>query len=127
VWLTCCADKRRIDRSELKSDLKSGISLATEARLYLQFSAEGRTRQTFSKGHLHYLAEEANRTEKELRQAISAPEDTQALNEARLQFRALSGQLAGMEQKSSDANARYHSMLELVEIGKAMQKAKSSL
>jgi len=127
VWLTCCADQRRIDRSELKSDLKSGISLATEARLYLQFSAEGRTRQSFSKGHLHYLAEEANRTEKELQQAISAAEDTQTLNDARLQFGALSEQLTLMGQSPSDADARVHSMRQLTKICKAMEEAKGSL
>jgi hypothetical protein len=127
VLLTCCASQRRIDRDELQSDLKSGISLASEARLYLQYSAQGRTSQSFSEGHFYYLAGEANRTEKELQQAISTPEDTQALNEARLQFGALSGQLGLMEQKSSDANARVHSMRQLAEIGKAMEKAKSSL
>lgn len=124
--MSSCASQQRIDHSELQSDLKSGISLASEARLYLQYSAQGRTSQSFSKGHLHYLAEEANHTEKELQQATSAPEDAQALDEARLRFRALYGQLAVMEQKSSDANARVDSMLQLEQIGKAMEKAKSS-
>ncbi len=124
--MTSCASQRRIGRSELQSDLSSGISLASEARLYLQYSEEGRTLQSFSKGHFHYLAAEANRTEKELQQAVSAPEDTQTLHDARLQFGALSEQLALMGRSPSDANARFHSMRQLTEIGKAMEEAKGS-
>ena len=126
LLLTSCATQRRIDRDDLNSDLTRGISLASEASLYLQYSAELRTSQSFSEGHLHYLADEANRIEKELQQAISAPEDTHTLNEARFQFQALSQQLVLMQQSSSDANAPLHSIRELDEIGKAMQQAKSS-
>jgi hypothetical protein len=127
LLLSSCASHPRIDRDELLSDLRSGISLASEARLYLQYAAEGRTSQSFSEGHLHYLAEEANRTKKELQQAISAAEDTQTLNDARLQFGALSEQLTLMGQSPSDADARVHSMRQLTKICKAMEEAKRSL
>jgi hypothetical protein len=126
VLLTSCATPRRISHEELQSDLTSGISLASEARLYLQYSADSRTLQFFTKGHFHYLAEEANRTEKELQQVPSFPKDTQALNDARLQFRALSRQLALLGESPSDENGRIQAMRQLTEIGKAMEQAKDS-
>jgi hypothetical protein len=126
VLLASCASQRRIDRDELRSDLTSGISLASEACLYLRYLAEGRGARSFSEGHLHYLAGEANRTGKELREAVSAPEDAQTLHEARLQFAALSEQLAQIGQESSDAKARILCMRQLKEIGKAMEEAKGT-
>lgn len=116
-----------MSRDELRSALTSGVSLASEARLYLQYAAEGRTYRSFSEGHLHYLAEEAARTEKELRQAASAPEDTQVLDQARAQFGALSAELTLIDQNPSDAKALMLSMRRLAELGKAMEQEKSSL
>jgi hypothetical protein len=127
VLLTSCAHQQRMSRDELRSALTSGVSLASEARLYLQYAAEGRTYRSFSEGHLHYLAEEAARTEKELRQAASAPEDTQVLDQARAQFGALSAELTLIDQNPSDAKALMLSMRRLAELGKAMEQEKSSL
>ena len=127
VLLTSCAKQRMIDRDELRSDLTAGISLGSESRLYLQQTVEGRTSQSFSEGHLHYLAEEANRTERELQQSVASSEDVQTLNQSRLQFEALSWELTTSGQKPSDPKAIVNSIRRLAEIGKAMEKTKSSL
>jgi hypothetical protein len=127
LFSASCARQRTIDRDELRSDLTAGISLASETILYLQYAMEGRTSQSFSKGHLHYLAEEADRTKKELEQSVSSPEQAPKLQQTRLQFEALAQELTNISQKSSDPNALTSSMHRMNEIGKAMEKIKGSL
>jgi hypothetical protein len=127
VLLTSCTTQRKIDRDELKSDLASGVSLASEARLYLLYSAERGSLGSFSEGHLQYLAREANSTKKELEQDVAGSEDSQVLDASRAQFEALSRQLDLIASRSSDANARIHSMRQLTEIGRAMEEAKRAL
>jgi hypothetical protein len=127
VLSTGCSKQRTIDRAELRSDLDAGISMSSEASLFLQSVAEDRTFQSFSQGHLRYLAEEANRTKKELHQSVASAQDAPTLKQACLQFDALSQELRAIGQKSSDPSALISSKRRLTEIGNAMEKAKSSI
>ena len=127
LFSASCARQRTIDGDGLRSDLTAGISLASETSLYLQYALEGRTTQSFSKGHLHYLAEEAGRTKKELEQSVSSPAEGANLQQTCLQFEALAQELTSITQKSSDPNALTSSMHRMNEIGKAMEKIKGSL
>jgi hypothetical protein len=127
VFWTSCARQRTIDRDELRSDLTAGISLGSEANLYLQSAVEHRTSRSFSQGHLRYLAEEATRTKKELQQSVASPKDAATLKQACLEYEALSQELTLVGEKPSESNALLKSMRRLTEIGNALKKAKDSL
>jgi hypothetical protein len=69
IALVSCSRSKTISRDELRSDLLSAASLASETELFIDQLQEGRVTPAFAEGHLAYLDKEALRSEKELGQA----------------------------------------------------------
>ena len=126
--LTSCTAQRKIDRDELKSDLASGVSFRLRRHVSIcSIQRKGARYGPFQKVIFSIWPGKPIPQRKSSSRMLLAPEDSQALDAARVQFEALSRQLALMASRTSDANARIHSMRQLTEIGRAMEEAKRAL
>ena len=59
--LASCSRPKTVPRKELRSDLISAISLASETELFLGQLLEGRATPLFAQSHLEHLHQEATR------------------------------------------------------------------
>jgi hypothetical protein len=55
---TGCSGDKRVGKDELSSQLSLGVSLASEAELFIEYVREGRATTSYAQGHAMYLAEE---------------------------------------------------------------------
>src|SRR6185295_11010861 len=65
LFLTSCSHQP-VTSEQLSSNLKAGISLASEAEALIDFVSQGRATNAYARGHAAYLWTEADRTAKEL-------------------------------------------------------------
>jgi hypothetical protein len=88
-----CASAKTISAEELRSQLLSALSLASEADLFIGQVEEGRVLQRFRIAHADYLREEARRQAQELRESQSGSGHTKSFTLCAEQLELLSHEL----------------------------------
>jgi hypothetical protein len=98
--LASCSRPKTVPRKELRSDLISAISLASETELFLGQLLEGRATPLFAQGHLEYLHQEATRAADALEEAHAGEGMAAQLESCRTQMAALALLLAGLQNRT---------------------------
>lgn len=89
---TGCSQKT-LDREHFQSDLKSSISFAAEAEMFLTFVIQGKSTDAFAEGHAGYLEQELDNLSKELRKSPANPSLQNALERCRKNIELLQHEL----------------------------------
>src|SRR4051812_3013350 len=66
VLFPSCSSQSVASPDELRSNLNSAVSFASEAETFIDYALEGRPTRHYAEGHLDYLGEEINQLGKEL-------------------------------------------------------------
>ena len=127
LLLASCSHQKTIDADELRSDLTAAISLASEAETFIDYVAQHRSTGNYAKGHIQYLAEEAGRTAKELREARPAAPVAQKFPEFQKQLDALSHQLSTFRMEIDREQAALASKEKISKVRAALEQVKAGL
>jgi len=99
VALASCGRAKTLSSAELRSNLASSISLASETDIFAGQIEEGRLLPAFQSGHAAYLRSEAKREAKGLRKSSPQPSQLQVVRLCIEQLDLLSRELELISQK----------------------------
>ena len=118
--------KRPIKAEELQSNVISGISLAQETEMFIDYVREGRSTSAFAKGHIKYLEDTAEDESKELRDKAAETKDQAKLQSCRASFDSLTRELESLgKQRGGDAEL-VAAKGRIAEIRKELQEAEKT-
>ena len=89
-----CKQEKTLTADELRSELKSIGSVASETKLFVAQIHEHRVTRAFAREHLNYLRDQNEETLDDLAKACMTGQNNTTLQEARSQAAELSGQLS---------------------------------
>jgi len=120
----CCS--RQGARDEVKSDLRSASSFASEAEMFIEQVQQKRVTEDYALGHLDYLADEIKTLADDLPHGTDANSAPQ-LETCRVQIEALRKALSKVRADVRNAAALVESKNEIERIRGELQRAHSSL
>ena len=127
--LASCARPKTMTSDELRSDIRSALSLAAETKLFIeQMQNDGGTR-AFAAGHLGYLRDEALRSAKELRESQSNAAMAPRVGICAAQLDLLAREIAVLQDKvkADGTHALSASKARLEEIHDALTRLETAL
>lgn len=127
LLVVSCSKPKTISQQELRSDLLSATSLASESELFMAQLQENRTTKIFAKAHIHYLHEEATRDASTLHQVRTNKEIAEPLRICREQLLALASVLADLEQSDSDTRMIPDALQRTTRIKLTLEQAETKL
>jgi len=122
-----CSGNKSIDAGQLRSELISTRSIATEAETFLDYVAQGRTTEKYAQGHLEYLADKVGDSVEQLKKAEPQPSIRQTFDAAQPQLTALQTELVAARNEIADADAVRARRQRIAEIHAALESAEHSL
>ena len=107
VAFNACTGSKTMTSDELRSDIRSALSLATETNLFIAQIQNDRGTRSFDVGHLGYLRDEVLRSVKELRESQADPAMAQSVGTCTAQLNSLAREIAILQDKvkRNDAGA----------------------
>jgi hypothetical protein len=127
LLLAGCAGKKTITPDELRSQIGSAISLASETETFLDYVRQHRSTRPYSAGHLNYLADEADRASQDLQKSVPPANAEQQFQTCLTQLRELVKQLTAVRSSLDNRDALAVATTRITHIRKALEQAKSSL
>ena len=127
VLSVACSRQKTLSRDDLRSKVKSAISLATEGQVFLGYVREQRPTRAFAKGHVEYLGDELAKAEQELGHSTPEPGIEPALREYQTNLDALRLELPNISTIISNPTAQPDLEERLVNIRKALESANRRL
>lgn len=127
LLLASCSRQKTVSADELRSDLTEAISVAAEAETFLDYVSQGRATANYAKGHIQYLAEEANRSAKELRQAAPEASTEKVFPRSREQVDSLVHEIDTLRATIDRPQAIADSRQKISSIRAALEQAKARL
>lgn len=110
--LSACSRHKTLTRDDLRSQISSAKSLATETEMFLDYVRDNRATKNYAQGHIEYLTEESRESRKELQESSPAQGEEDALQKLKAQFDALNAELHSIRGKLDDpaalATAKHH-------------------
>lgn len=125
--LCACSRQKTVGPDDLRSDLTSAISLASETETFINYVSQQRATSNFAEGHLAYLAETARQSAKELHESTPVHSIVQQFADAQKQLDALAFQLATLRDQLARRPARSASTQQLSSILHSLEQIKASL
>jgi chemotaxis regulatin CheY-phosphate phosphatase CheZ len=116
-----------MDADDLRSEISSAISVASETGTLLDLVGKGRTTDAFARGHIEYLTDELNDSLKELRESAPAPEIAARFPDSRTLVSSLAKQLSSASVALHNPEALAAIQQHLAKIREALEELKSSL
>jgi hypothetical protein len=126
LLLVSCSHQKTISTDKLRSEITSAASFAAEAEAFIDYALQGRTIRNFADGHMVYLADEANRSAKELHEAVSNASHQQLL-ECRKQLDSLANELAAARLAIGRPDVLAGAKQRIGKLRKAFEEIKASL
>jgi hypothetical protein len=126
LLLASCSHQKTITREELRSQLTSAVSFAAEAEMFIDYVGQNRSTHNYAQGHIKYLADEVNRSLKELHDAVPGEGSEEKLRECRAQLDLLGRELTTVRLALHNAEALRGAKERIATIRKALERAKSS-
>jgi hypothetical protein len=122
-----CLHRSAISREELRSIVRSSISLASETEMSLDYLAEGRSTRSFANGHFRYLAKQVEQNVRKLSEPRLSPGIEQDFRDSQEKVKALASELATISSQSTDTTAIRAAKQHITEIRRSLIKTSSSL
>jgi hypothetical protein len=132
ILITClffasCSRSKDVSPEELRSDLASGVSLASETELFVSQLLQNRIAPAFAGAHLNYLRREAKRASDALQEARASEGMSSQLASCRAQMAELASLLANLENNTGDRNQLSHASEEARRIRKILEHANAEI
>lgn len=91
--LVSCSQSKTLTAEEMKPELASAVSLASETQIFVEQWQEGRLTASFIKAHLGYLQQEARSSIEQLQDTQAEPSISSKAEICRTQLKALHHEL----------------------------------
>src|SRR5205814_683635 len=122
-----CSRPRTMTADDLRSEIVSAISLASETQMFIQQMQNDRGTRPFDVGHLDYLRGEAVRSAKEVHDAQPDSGIGQKVNTCRGQLDLLARELTGLQSETNDRRALPASNNRVAEIQRSLEGLQAEL
>lgn len=124
-----CGGPKTMRPDELRSDIRSAVSLAAETNLFITQMQNDRGTHSFAAGHLGYLRDETLRSAKELRDSQADPAVAESVGTCIAQLDSLVREIAILQDKAevNDINALLPSRARVADIHDALSSLESGL
>lgn len=126
LFLTSCSRTKSISESDLRSDTLSAISLAAETQLFIGQIQQKRTTQSFARGHLEYLRQQAVEEIQQLRGAHAESGLVPWLETCRAQLESLATELAILGKNSTASDRLSAARQRVAKIQAGLEHAEKS-
>jgi hypothetical protein len=126
VAFASCARPKTMTPDQLRSDIRSALSLATETQLFVAQIQNARAPRAFAAGHLAYLGDEARRSARELRESQSDPAIAPRLGICAAQLDSLAREITVLQGKVNE-DALLASRARVEEIHGALTRLENGL
>jgi hypothetical protein len=120
-----CGESKPITDEELRSEIQSIISIASEANLFLAQVQQQKVTRTFASEHLKYLTDQNDETLSDLAKASGTQRNDSILRETRAEARQLSAELATLS--TSVSKPSFDSANRIAQILDKAQQLRTSL
>src|SRR5437763_8968639 len=125
--LCACSRHKTLTKDELRSELISAKSLATETEIFLDYVRQNRATKPYAQGHIAYLTQEIERSREEVQESSPAQGEEDAIQKSRAQLDALTAELHSICGRLDDAAALAIVKEHIVRIRQALDEATSSI
>jgi hypothetical protein len=99
--LASCTQRHTLSREDLRSDLASAISIASETEMSIGFVEHEQATSSFARGHFQYLAQQLRDSMKDISGSTPAAGLEQNVRSSQAQIDALSRALAALDAKNA--------------------------
>ena len=127
LLLSGCSRQKVIGSDDLRSQLTTAISLASETETFLDYVSQHRSTANFAAGHIAYLSQTAADAAKDLHQSKPIYSIEQQFTQSRQQLDALASQLDALQQEVSLGQTPGAAKDQLVELRQSLEQTKAGL
>jgi hypothetical protein len=121
-----CSHRSAISREELRSILRSSISLSAATEMSLDYVAAGRSTRRFASGHFRYLAEQAEQNFRQLSESRASPDIERDFRDSQENVKELASELTTISSQTIDASTIAAAKQRVMEIRGALEKTSAS-
>jgi hypothetical protein len=122
-----CSHRSAISREELRSILRSSISLSAATEMSLNYVAAGRSTRSFASGHFRYIAKQVEQNLGQLNESRPSPGIEQDFRDSRENVKELASELTTISSQTIDARTIAVAKQRIMEIRGALEKTSASL
>jgi hypothetical protein len=122
-----CSDRSTISREELRSIVRSSISLTRETEMSLDYVAEGRSTRSFASGHFRYIAKQTEQNLRQLSESRPSPGIEQDFRASQEDVKKLASELTTISSRPTDPSMIGDARQRITEIREALEKTSASL
>ena|SRR5947209_7988668 len=125
--LSACSRDTTLTRDNLRSEINSAKSLASETAMFLDYARQNRATKQYAQGHIEYLTEEIEQSRKKLQESPPAQGEEDALQKLKAQVDALNSELHSIHEKLDDQAALATAIEHIANIHQSLDNANSSI
>jgi hypothetical protein len=122
-----CSGGSTISREELRSIVRSSISLTRETEMSLDYVAEGRSTRSFASGHFRYIAKQTEQNLRQLSESRPSPGIEQDFRASQEDVKKLASELTTISSRPTDPSMIGDARQRITEIREALEKTSASL
>ena len=127
LLLSSCSRQKTISSDQLRSNLTSAASFAAETETFIDYVLKNRATREYARGHIEYLANEVNRSAKELHQASPDATTRQGLQTCQAQLDLLATELTAVRSGIENPEILAAAKARITRIRRVIEQAKASL
>jgi hypothetical protein len=127
LLLISCSYQKTMDLDEVRSYLISAVSFASEAEMLIDYIRQNRATRQYADGHLAYLADEVERSSKDLHATLTTVSTTEKIEQCRAELDTLANELSAVRLHIDDPGALAVIREHVDEVRLALERANSSL
>jgi hypothetical protein len=126
LLLISCSHQKTMDLDEVRSYLSSAVSFASEAEMVVDYIRQNRATRQYADGHLAYLADEIERSAKELHETSTTAITEEKIEQCRAELDTLANELSAVRLQVDNPDALAANRERIDEIRLALERVSSS-
>jgi hypothetical protein len=127
LLLVSYSHQKTMGLDEVRSHLVSAVSFASEAETLIEYVQQHRATRQYADGHLAYLANEVERSSKELHETLTTVATEEKVEQCRAELDSLANELSAVRLHIDNPDALAVNREHVDEIRLALEQANSSL
>ena len=127
VVLVGCSGTSTLSEEEVRSEMKSDLSLAAETTLFIDYIRQSRPTRRYIEGEASYLRDEVNDSVKQFDKALPETRTENSINTCKAQLQLLDRELSNVPMETGNADALAAAKERISAIRNILEKASSAL
>ena len=127
VVLAGCSGTSTLSKEEIRSEVKSALSLAAETTLFIDYIRQSRPTRRYIEGEASYLRDEVKDSVKQFDKALPETGTENSINTCKTQLQLLDRELSSVPVEMGKADALAAANERISEIRNTLEKASSAL